>query len=79
MKLLFYILPIFLKVKVWRLASERFPDIPSAGKYGWIVGENSIEPLWTDVLPKILIDLIRSGGEEESELEKVEYCDCGRF
>ena len=66
-----------MKVKVWRLASERFPEIPSAGEYGWIVRKKSIEPLWTDgeVLPKTLIDLIRTGGGEESESEEDDCCD----
>ena len=59
------------------MANERFPDIPSAGEHGWIVGEDSIEPLWTEkeILPKSLIDLIRPSGGEDSDTEEDECCD----
>ena len=58
-------------MKIWKLALDRFPEIPRATEHGWTIIDDHIEPLWNekDVLPKNLIDLMMDLDSSESEEE----------
>ena len=64
-------------MKIWKLADERFPEIPSAQEHGWKIEDGKIEPVWTEkeILPRKLVDLMKDGNGEDSENEDDYSCD----
>ena len=64
-------------MKIWKLADDRFPEIPSAEEHGWRFVDGQIEPVWTekDILLGTLVDLMKDETGEASENEDDYSCD----
>ena len=59
------------QVKIWKLALENFPEIPTPCDHGWRFGESGLEPLWSEeaVLPAQLADLLVDTAASDTDAE----------
>ena len=63
------------QVKIWKDAGENFPEVEDPTSHGWLIGEEGLEPVWSEkqVLPTELVDLIPDNQDSESEEDEVDY------
>ena len=63
------------QVRIWKSASDNFPEKPPPTQHGWTKGELGLEPLWSDkdILSTQLADLVEKIDSPDTEDEDNVY------